>query len=94
MGGTDGLDALRAIIRGAGGHLFSEGWLLLEHGYDQGTDVRRLLNERGFTNVRTICDLSGCERVTEGRRAPYTTGRRAPYTTGRRAPYNTGHRAS
>jgi release factor glutamine methyltransferase len=78
VGGADGLDALRAIIRGASGHLIPEGWLLLEHGYDQGADVRRLLDEHGFTDVRTICDLSGCERVTEGRRAPCTTGRRAP----------------
>src|SRR5690606_17676337 len=44
----DGLSALRAIVAGASAHLAPGGWLLLEHGYDQASGVRRLLEDAGF----------------------------------------------
>jgi len=65
--GSDGLDAIRVIVRSAREHLRSGGWLLLEHGFDQGSDVRDLLLERGFAEVFTQDDLEGRERVTGGR---------------------------
>jgi len=65
--GSDGLDAIRAIVRSAREHLRSGGWLLLEHGFDQGSDVCDLLLERGFAEVFTQDDLEGRERVTGGR---------------------------
>src|SRR5690606_23736537 len=37
--GSDGLDAIREIVAGAPGHLRPGGWLLLEHGHDQGPAV-------------------------------------------------------
>ena len=40
--GADGLDALRAITRRAPAHLGDDGWLLVEHGWDQGAAVRGL----------------------------------------------------
>jgi release factor glutamine methyltransferase len=43
------------------------GWLLLEHGHDQGDAVRTLLARNGFGAVQTRADLGGRERVTGGR---------------------------
>ena len=64
-GGPDGLDALRLIISGAGLHLNSDSWLLLEHGYDQADDVAALLSSRGFDSVCCHHDTAGHPRVTE-----------------------------
>jgi release factor glutamine methyltransferase len=67
----DGLSALRTIITGAPAHLHAEGWLLMEHGYDQADAVRALLKsgEWGeFTEVQSWRDLAGIERVSGGRR--------------------------
>jgi len=65
--GIDGLDALRNIIAGAHRHLVPGGWLLLEHGYDQGKAVRILLTAAGFTQVRTVRDLECRDRVAIAR---------------------------
>lgn len=65
--GRDGLDALREIIRGAPAHLHPHGWLLLEHGHDQGAAVRELLLESGLKAVETRRDYGGNERVSGGR---------------------------
>jgi release factor glutamine methyltransferase len=65
--GADGLDAIRVIVRGAREHLRNGGWLLLEHGFDQGADVRDLLLEHGFAEVFTQDDLEDRERVSGGR---------------------------
>ena len=40
--GEDGLDDIRIITRQAADRLLPNGWLLIEHGYDQGDDVRNL----------------------------------------------------
>lgn len=64
--GADGLDDIRRIVAAAPEHLHPGGWLLLEHGYDQGHAVRALLNDRGYTGLETFCDLAGKERVTIG----------------------------
>jgi release factor glutamine methyltransferase len=65
--GADGLDAIRAIVGGARGHLRNGGWLLLEHGFDQGADVRDLLLDHGFAEVFTRPDLEGRERASGAR---------------------------
>jgi release factor glutamine methyltransferase len=69
--GGDGLDALRAIVAGASARLVPAGWLLLEHGFDQGAAVRELLACAGFFGVQTRCDLAGHERATGGRRRSF-----------------------
>lgn len=66
--GADGLDDIRQIIDGAPAHLLPGGWLLLEHGWDQGAAVAGLLRERGFAAVSTEQDLEARDRVTLGRR--------------------------
>lgn len=62
--GEAGLADLHAIISGAPAHLASNGWLLLEHGYDQGSDVRALLAQYNFCQIQTLQDLNGCDRVS------------------------------
>jgi release factor glutamine methyltransferase len=65
---ADGLSALRTIIASAPAHLVADGWLLLEHGYDQAAAVRGLLSEAGYADVQSWRDLGGIERVSGGRR--------------------------
>ena len=64
--GPTGLESLEAIIEQAPAHLEPQGWVLLEHGSSQGPDVARLLERRGFTNVRSHDVYSGRPRVTLG----------------------------
>lgn len=61
---ADGLSALRAIVEGAPGFLAENGWLLMEHGYDQAAAVRQLLRE--WVQVQSWRDLAGIERVSGG----------------------------
>ncbi len=65
--GSDGLDDLRAIVSYAGEHLRPGGWLLLEHGLEQGSAMRNLLANAGFTEFATARDLELRERVSYGR---------------------------
>lgn len=67
--GPDGLNAIRMIVAGAPAHLHAGGWLLLEHGWEQGDAVRRLLVDAGFIEVTTMRDLENRERVSLGRRS-------------------------
>ena len=70
MSGDDGLDDIRTIVAGAAARLVSDGWLLLEHGHDQGAAVRSLLADAGWAEVETWRDPAGHDRVTGGRRPP------------------------
>lgn len=63
---ADGLECLRAIVDGAPRHLLPGGWLLFEHGYDQGAAARQLLEARGFVSVETLPDLAGLDRLSLG----------------------------
>ena len=65
--GSDGFDAIRSITAAAPHHLLDDGWLLLEHGWQQGETARALLREAGFIDVETARDLEDRERVTLGR---------------------------
>ncbi len=67
VAGEDGLDAIRAIITRAPDCLSPGGWLLLEHGYDQGEAVPALLRERGFVEVADHRDAAGVSRASCGR---------------------------
>ena len=68
VSGRDGLDAIRAIGAGAGRCLRPGGRLLVEHGADQGEAVRGVFRAVGLERLRTLRDLGGRERVTEGTR--------------------------
>lgn len=65
--GIDGLDAIRRIVRDAPAHLAPHGWLLLEHGWEQGAAVRVLMQEAGLCDIATHQDLERRDRVTLGR---------------------------
>jgi len=65
--GDDALAAVRKIIVQAPAALADGGWLILEHGHDQGPGVRELLTGHGFTEVFSDRDLAGHERITGGR---------------------------
>lgn len=69
VSGSQGLSALRQIIREAGKQLLAGGYLVLEHGWDQAAAVSAALVDAGFANVRSHRDLAGHERVTEARAA-------------------------
>jgi len=66
VAGEQGLDDLQALCAAAPAHVAPGGWLLLEHGYQQGVAVRELMRASGFVAVETRCDLAGHERVTGG----------------------------
>ena len=63
---ADGLACIRQIVAGAAAHLEPGGWLLFEHGYDQGEASRNLLRAAGFKDVFTQPDLAGTDRVSGG----------------------------
>jgi release factor glutamine methyltransferase len=66
VSGADGMEDIRHICAQAKEHLMPDGWLLLEHGYDQAAQVRALLQLAGFTRVFSARDLAGNERVSGG----------------------------
>lgn len=63
---TDGLHAIRHIIKQAPAYLQPNGALLLEHGYDQAIACRGLLSQHGFVQVKSVDDLAGIARVSMG----------------------------
>lgn len=64
--GADGLEALRAIVSGASEWLKAGGALWMEHGWDQASAVRELLQHAGFKQVESLPDLAGIERISGG----------------------------
>lgn len=67
VSGVDGLDDIRHIARSAPNWLNKGGWLVLEHGYDQGERVRELLGTAGFADTETLQDYGHRDRLTLGR---------------------------
>lgn len=63
---NDGLAHLRRIMLEARTRLTGGGWLLMEHGWDQGSACRILLGEAGYHDVATWQDLGGNDRVSGG----------------------------
>lgn len=62
-GGPDGLDAYRAILAGAAGHLKPGGTLVLEIGSGQGAAITSLAEASGFLTMRLEKDLAGLDRA-------------------------------
>ena len=65
--GSDGLDDIRRIVDGARAQLLAGGWLLFEHGWDQGAAARGLLQAADYRDVFTAQDLERRDRVSGGR---------------------------
>ncbi|MFI8418367.1 peptide chain release factor N(5)-glutamine methyltransferase [Serratia sp. NPDC078593] len=62
----NGLADLRIIVQQAPAYLLPQGWLMLEHGWQQGQSVRALLLAAGFSAIETCRDYGGNDRVTLG----------------------------
>ncbi|MCD1210708.1 peptide chain release factor N(5)-glutamine methyltransferase [Vibrio cholerae] len=70
----NGLADIRHISTHAPHFLLDGGWLLFEHGYDQGVAVRTIMRDLGYQNIITEQDYAGHDRVTLGQ---YKTEREA-----------------
>ncbi len=66
VAGDAGLADIRHIVAHAPAYLLADGWLLLEHGWDQGEAVRQLLRDGGYREVATVRDYGDNDRVTLG----------------------------
>lgn len=65
---SDGLECIRQITSGAPQHLDTDGWLLVEHGHNQGLAAREIFAQVGLQNISTITDYAGIERITLGQK--------------------------
>lgn len=61
-----GLADIEQICTQARAFLEAGGWLMLEHGYDQGPECRNLFKKLGYSQVDTVKDYGQNERVTLG----------------------------
>ena len=62
-----GLADIKAIAQSAQRYLTDGGYVLVEHGYDQGQAVNAIFNEAGYCDVITEQDLSGNDRFCVAR---------------------------
>ena len=67
-GKEDGLYFYRKILEQAGAYLIPGGWLCFEIGYDQGEDLRALMQRQGLEQIEIVKDLAGLDRVAVGRK--------------------------
>jgi len=65
--GESGLEALEVIISNAAKYLKADGWIVLEHGYDQQSAVIGLLQEASFNSIRAVRDFNDLPRLTLAR---------------------------
>jgi len=68
FGGSDGLEIIRRFIREAADHLAPGGWIFLEVGHDQASQVAEFLQGSGFDSIGIRRDLSGVQRFCHARR--------------------------
>ena len=64
----NGLADIRLIVAHAPQYLQANGWLLLEHGYQQAPAVQDLMQQHGFTDITTINDYAQQPRITLGQK--------------------------
>ena len=68
FGGADGLDVIRRFIPEALRRLKPGGWMVLEIGHDQASQVEEILRSSGFADIEVKTDLSGVARFPFARR--------------------------
>ena len=66
--GPDGLDLIRRFVPEAFHRLHPGGWLVLEIGHDQASQVGEILRASGFTDIEVKTDLSGVARFPFAKR--------------------------
>jgi release factor glutamine methyltransferase len=68
VSGSEGLQDIQKIVVNAHKNLAQGGWLLIEHGWQQATQVRALLQAAGYDHVQSRLDLAGIERCSGGQK--------------------------
>lgn len=63
---NNGLHDLKCITFSAPNYLNAEGWLIFEHGYDQGESVSALLKAAAYQQISCLTDLSHNDRISIG----------------------------
>lgn len=66
--GEDGLQDIQQLVRQSADILNSQGWLMVEHGYDQSVEVQAIFQQNGFTNIQAYQDYGQQDRVVIGQR--------------------------
>ncbi len=66
-GGKDGLDFYRRILQEAPQHLKKDGFVILEIGFEQAEDIRKLATDDGFKDICFVKDYAGIDRIFVGR---------------------------
>jgi release factor glutamine methyltransferase len=64
----EGMADIKQIVAQAVPFLSAQGWLMLEHGWQQAEKVQALFSQQGYEHIQTLNDLSGLQRVTLGQR--------------------------
>ena len=59
-----GMSDIKQIITQSRDYLSSNGYLLIEHGFEQGEAVRHFFEKMAFVNIKTVKDLGNNDRVT------------------------------
>ncbi|HCO01062.1 MAG TPA: protein-(glutamine-N5) methyltransferase, release factor-specific, partial [Methylophaga sp.] len=67
--GEDGLDDIRLLVHQSSRVLKSDGWLMVEHGYDQSQAVQVLFQQAGFIEIQAFQDYGQQDRVVIGKRS-------------------------
>lgn len=68
--GPDGFFDIQQIIAQAKNYLHNDGWLVLEHGFQQADRTQTLFAEHGFMHINTREDYAGHPRITYGQKPP------------------------
>ena len=59
-----GMSDIKQIITQSRDYLLSSGYLLIEHGFEQGEAVRHFFKKMAFVNIKTVKDFGNNDRVT------------------------------
>jgi release factor glutamine methyltransferase len=65
--GDDGLDDIRYIVEHTPTYLKSNGWLMLEHGFEQHQAVAKIMENADFVDIQALEDLNRYQRITIGK---------------------------
>ena len=66
---ADGLSCIRVITNSAREFLNPNGWLIIEHGYNQACAVQEIFREVGLVHIVTLQDYAGLDRITLAQQA-------------------------
>ena len=66
VSGPFGMKAIQHIIENAKNHMNRDGWLFVEHGYNQAKMVKDLFEKNDYQHIENAKDIHGIDRVTFG----------------------------